>query len=142
MQSKTIINLISNEKHNQFIGEHINDDIYSLSLSAKKYPDIDVKAVSALISVYQKAKIKLPEHYMRRAAFNQKSYEQCSSERLAIFKAGIINTDQKHIVNLCGGIGVDDWAFAKNAKRIDSCEMDEDIHEIVEAASLNIQSIA
>lgn len=128
MQSKTIIDLLNNEKTNHFIGEHINDDIKILALSGDRYPKIDIKAVSGIISLYQKAILKLPEHYKKRAAFNAKSYEQCTSEIVALFKSSIMDISGKSIINISGGIGIDDWAMAQTAEKIDSCDLDEEVH--------------
>ena len=130
MQSKTIINLLNNENSRHFIGEHIKDSVTELALRATKYPEIDIKAASQLISLYQKAKIKLPEHYKLMAALNKKSYEQCTSERVAEYKSRFMNVEGKEIVNLSGGLGVDDLAFAKLASKVESCELDEDIHAL------------
>lgn len=130
MQSKTIIDLLSNETVTKFIGQHLNDDVKKLALSAKKYANIDIKAISTLISLYQKAKLKLPEHYKMMAAFNAKSYEQSTSEAVANYKAGIMDIENKKIVNLTGGIGIDDWAMARLASQIDSCDIDEEIHSM------------
>ncbi len=130
MQSKTIINLLNNENSRHFIGEHIKDSITELALSASKYPEIDIKAASQLISLYQKAKIKLPEHYKLMAALNKKSYEQCTSERVAEYKSRFMKVEGKEIVNLSGGLGVDDLAFARFASKVESCELDEDIHAL------------
>jgi len=130
VQSKTIINLLSNENSLHFIREHIKDSVETLALSARKYPEIDIKAASQLISLYQKAKIKLPEHYKLLAAFNSKSYEQCTSERVAEFKSRFMEVSDKQIINLSGGIGVDDLAFARLAKTVESCETDLEIHNL------------
>jgi hypothetical protein len=130
MQSKTIINLLGNEDVIKFIGLHIKDDVNKLALDAKKYPEIDIKAISTLISLYKKAALKLPEHYKIRAALNPKSYEQSTSEAVAKFKAEIMGLENKKIINITGGIGIDDWAMAKYALKIDSCDMDAEIHEM------------
>lgn len=130
MQSKTIINLLSNENSRHFIREHIKDSVETLALSARKYPEIDIKASAQLISLYQKAKIKLPEHYKLLAAFNAKSYEQCSSERVAEFKSRFMEVSGKQIINLSGGLGVDDIAFSHLAKKVESCETDIEIHNL------------
>ncbi|MFM9945281.1 MAG: THUMP-like domain-containing protein [Bacteroidia bacterium] len=128
MKSKSIIDLLSNETITKFIGLHIKDDVKKLALNANKYTGLDIKVLSTLISLYQKAEIKLPEHYTAMAALNPKSYEQSTSEAVAKYKAGIMNIKNKHIINVTGGIGIDDWAMAQLAKKIDSCDMDEDIH--------------
>lgn len=130
MQSKTIINLLGNEAVIKFIGLHIKDDVNKLALDAKKYPDMDIKAISTLISLYKKAELKLPEHYKIRAALNPKSYEQSTSEAVAKFKAEIMGIENKKIINITGGIGIDDWAMAKYTLKIDSCDVEVEIHEM------------
>ncbi len=130
MQSKTIIDLLGNAYSFQFIDEHIKDNAEKLALNASKYTNIDVKAAASLIFLYQKAALKLPEHYNIRAALNFKSYEQSTSEKVAIFKSNLMESEGKSIINLTGGLGVDDWALSKKALRIDSCDTDPDIHEL------------
>ncbi|NUM32120.1 MAG: hypothetical protein HUU47_07325 [Bacteroidetes bacterium] len=136
MQSNTIINLLRNAEISKFIGLHIDVDAKKLVLDAKKYKDFDIKVIATLINVYQKAKSKLPEHYKLKAALNLKSYEQCTSEKVAIFKSSIMGIENKTILNITGGIGVDDWAFSKKALQIFSCETDEEIHKL---ATYNIE---
>ncbi len=130
MQSKTIIDVLSNETISKFIQEHLKGDAKKLALATKKYPNYNLQVISSLISVLQKAEIKLPEHYKNLAAFNQKSYEQCTSEAVAIYKASIMGVKNKTIINLTGGIGIDDWAMSDHALKIDSCEIDHDIHSM------------
>lgn len=136
MQSKTIINLLRNEATSKFIGLHIDEDAKKLVLDAKSYKDFDIKTIASLINLYRKAKTKLPEHYRLKAALNLKSFEQCTSEKVAIYKASIMDIENKNILNITGGLGVDDWAFSKKALKIISCENDEDINEL---ASYNIE---
>jgi len=130
VQSKTIINLLSNEISRHFIESHIKDNIELLALSAHKYPEIDIKAAIQLISLLQKARIKLPEHYKVLAALHTKSYEQSTSERVANFKSNFMQVSGKEVLNLSGGLGVDDHAFAKSAKNVVSCDIDFDTHQI------------
>ncbi len=132
MQSKTIIDGLCNETISKFIKAHLKEDVKTLALATKKYPNINLQVISSLISVLQKAEIKLPEHYKKLGAFNQKSFEQSTSEAVANYKASIMSLDNKTIINLTGGIGIDDWAMAKHASKIDSCEIDPDIHAMAE----------
>ncbi len=132
MQSKTIIDLLSNENTKNFIGLHINDDVKALALKAKKYPELNIKVICGLISLYQKASEKLPAHYASLAALNPKSYEQCTSEAVAKFKADLMGLNDKTVINVTGGLGIDDWAMSKKAKKIYSCEIDQEVHQLAE----------
>jgi hypothetical protein len=140
VQSKTIIDLLNNESAIHFIAEHIHDDVKKLAINAHKYKDLDIKTISSLILLYQKAVLKLPEHYKKLAALNSKSYEQCTSEGIAQLKAKLMNLGQKHLINITGGIGIDDWAMSSFAKRIDSCDIDSEIHELAQF-NLNLFSM-
>jgi hypothetical protein len=132
VQIKTILDLLGNEISRQFIGEHLKDDVKKLALDAGKYINMDIKAIAGLISLYQKAEIKLPEHYKKLAALTPKSYEQSTSEAVAKFKASLLKLEEKHVVNITGGLGIDDWAMSEYASKIDSCEIDSEIHQLAE----------
>lgn len=138
MQSKTIIYFLSNEINRQFIGQHINDDTGTLVLEGKKHDGIDLKTAAALILIYRKAQIKLPVHYQNFAALNKKSFEQSTSEAVALHKLNLIKPQNKSFLNLCGGLGVDDWAFSKVAKSVDSCDIDPEVHDL---ATYNLNAL-
>jgi len=130
VQIKTILDLLGNGNTKQFIGEHLKDDVKKLALDASKYRNMDVKAIASLILLYQKAEIKLPEHYKKLAALNPKTYEQSTSEAVAKYKAKLLQLEGKELVNITGGLGIDDWAMSEYASKIDSCEIDPFVHEL------------
>lgn len=92
------------------------------------------KEVALQLALFFKAKQKLPLHTQKKCLFSSRSLEQCSSEPLAEFKSKLIHN--KKILNLCGGLGVDDRFFALNHNQIISLDIDL---ELIELAKINDQ---
>ena len=102
-----------NEDTLSFIREHRRDDVRSLALQARKYPEVDMPAAITQIAGWQIAKEKVPTW----AGIDGIRYpvhlsmEQCSSEITARYKAEIAATGAltKHdtFTDLTGGFGID-----------------------------------
>lgn len=90
------------------------------------------KEVALQLVLFYKAKQKLPLHTQKKCLFSSRSLEQCSSEPLAEYKSKLIH--HKKILNLCGGLGVDDRFFALNHNQIISLDIDL---ELIELAKIN-----
>jgi hypothetical protein len=82
------------------------------------------------LSVYPKARKKLPSFTAAWCAFTEKSYEQSSSELLAGYKASLV-VPGSVMLDLCGGLGVDDWAFGQRFNQVISLDTDRDLNEMV-----------
>lgn len=96
--------------------------------NAGKY-DFDIGFVADQLTIYPKAKVKLPSFTDSYCLFTPQSYEQSSSEILALFKCGLIVGNS--ILDVCGGLGVDDWAFAKKFKQVVSIDIDGELNKLV-----------
>lgn len=95
-----------------FIWQHRDDDPRQLALSAKKHPNIPIQAAAAQVQALQKIRHKIPSWYRAGMEFPLSlSLEQASSERTALFKAGLFSG--KTMVDLTGGLGVDAFFFAQ-----------------------------
>ena len=90
-----------------FIEEHIRDDVRSLALQARKYPDVDMAEAVVQIAGRQKAESKLPSWYCTPGLLYPKhlSMEQCSSEATARYKATLM--EGYSFADLTGGFGID-----------------------------------
>lgn len=83
------------------------------------------------INVADKAKNKLPLWFKQSCLFTPKSLEQCSSPATAKYKAGLLSYEQ--VLDLSGGLGVDDVAFCQqNTKKVVSLDPDEALNQIAE----------
>lgn len=85
--------------------------------------------LSEQLKLYPKAAEKLPTFAKNYCYFTTKSYEQSSSERLAEYKAGLYSGEM--MIDLTGGLGVDDRAFSKSFKKVISVDIDEKLNELV-----------
>ena len=98
----------------EFIKKHRLDDVRSLALQAAKYPDIDMSFALDQIEGWQRARTKLPEWASKDGIIFPPhiSMEQCSSERTAKYKSGILHSSGI-LIDLTGGFGVDFSYMAK-----------------------------
>ena len=89
-----------------FIREHRNDDIRSLALQAKKYPQVDMSSAIVQIAGWQAAASKIPSWHATENLLYPRhlSLEQCSSEITALYKASLAQGET--LVDLTGGFGL------------------------------------
>lgn len=106
----------------------------------KAYPD-HYFLLAEQIKLYPRAQEKLPELAGKYCYFTTKSYEQSSSEKLAGFKASLFGGDA--LLDLTGGLGVDDIAFSKSFKKVISVDNDTKLNNIarINFAKLNLGNI-
>jgi hypothetical protein len=112
-----------------FVIEYIGQDISKLTLKLSQKFEFDFGYLADQLAIYPKAKIKLPSFSACYALFTPQSFEQSSSEHLALFKASLFSGRQ--LLDLTGGLGVDDWAFAKNFQKVVSVDIDYHLNKIV-----------
>jgi predicted O-methyltransferase YrrM len=111
-------------------------DVYQFLLKNHLHPQIAMLAEQ--IEGRQKAKHKLPHWFKSdKVVFPPRiSMEQCSSELTAIFKASLVKGDS--LVDLTGGFGVDDWAFAQQFKEV--VYLEQQMH-LAELAKHNFEQL-
>jgi hypothetical protein len=114
----------------QFITEHLEDDVRTLSLQGSKYKHIDFKQALVQIAGRQKIKDKLPSWYSRFDLLLplQLPLEQCSSEATARYKASLAKGDT--LIDLTGGWGVDCAFMAPNFTKVLYFEQQQSLCEI------------
>jgi hypothetical protein len=106
----------------------------------KKYPELYLILASQL-KLYPKAAKKLPSYADKYCYFTTKSYEQSSSEALAVYKAKLFSGDT--LVDLTGGLGVDDFAFSRPFKKVISVDNDLELNMLarVNFIKLGVENI-
>lgn len=112
-----------------FVDKHLNDNIHTLALKYNKQTNFNTNLVLETISNFKKASHKLPTFTTNYCWLPTKSYEQASSELTAFYKSLICKGDS--ILDLCGGLGVDDIAFSRVFSKVISLDADEELNEIV-----------
>lgn len=90
-----------------FIREHASDDVRTLALQTKKYPDVDMPSAITQIAGRQAAAGKIPTWAAVEDIRYPKhlSMEQCSSETTARYKARLLQGGS--LADLTGGFGID-----------------------------------
>lgn len=108
--------MTSNDTTRKFILEHRNDDVRTLALQARRYPDVDMREAVTQIEGWQLAKNKLPEWAASEGVIfpPRISMEQCSSQATALYKASIAGGEK--FADLTGGFGIDCSYLARNFK--------------------------
>ncbi len=75
-----------------------------------------------------KLKNKVPQLYKVGGIINTRSLEQCTAEAVAVYKSTLIKGD--NVLTLASGLGIDDIAFSKRAKKIISIDNNEELNII------------
>jgi hypothetical protein len=114
-----------------FIKKHINDNKNTLAfkLKANKQTNYNANLVLETLINYKKALYKVPIYALNYCWLPTKSYEQCSSELTSFYKSSLYKGDK--VLDLSGGLGIDDIAFAKKFNEVISIDCDEELNEIV-----------
>ncbi len=108
----------------------LKDYAGSTSLNLKKeFPD-NYKLLAAQLDLYPKAVSKLPEFTSNYCYLTTKSYEQSSSEALAEYKASLFAGDM--LIDLTGGLGIDDIAFSEKFGKVVSVDFDTELNLLAE----------
>jgi len=130
MQNKGILaEILASSDVKLFIKEQSKGDLVALALQfAKKKLPFPLAPVLELLDVYQRGKRKIPTLIEWGWLFTKRAYEQSSSEKSAQWKASQVAGNS--LLNLSGGIGVDDWAFASNFSEVSSVDLDPEVHEL------------
>jgi len=109
---------------------NIHSNVSKLALGKNPFPENDWHEILNQVSAKSKAKEKLPEWFSTSGIYYPKriSVEQSSSEKTAKYKAGLVSGNL--LVDLTGGMGVDDYYFSKSVKSVVHCEIDCGLSEI------------
>ena len=114
----------------QFIREHLSDNVRTLALQAKKYPDVDMPTAITQIAGRQTAAEKIPSWKEIEDIWYPKhlSLEQCSSESTARYKASRLQGES--LTYLTAGFGIDCSFLADGFKSATYVERQKELCEI------------
>lgn len=119
-----------NSLFEKYLEKYLEADTSTLAFSLKTPDGVNKTQLLTQIKLLQKAQKKLPTFYDNRCLLSQKSYEQSTSERVANIKSAIIGQN-KSLLDLTGGLGVDDLYFTKTIDQVISIDSDETLNSIV-----------
>ncbi len=106
-----------------------NSDKLILKLKSSWNENFDLSFLIHQLKLYKKCKDKIPSFANTFCWLTPKSYEQASSELSALYKSSIFKGDK--LFSVCGGLGVDDWAFSKTFSQVISLDLDEELNKLV-----------
>ncbi len=146
MQKYNLLSKHLNFNLENFILKHLNDNINTLALKLKANTETDFNTnlVLETLNNFKKAKYKLPTLASNYCWLPTKSYEQASSEMTAFYKSRLYKGN--NLLDLCGGLGIDDIAFSKVFDNVITLDADNELNEIAyynfkKLALLNIERI-
>lgn len=121
-----------NEATLQFINNHLNDDVYLLSLLSAKFPEVDMPLAIRQILGKQKVIDKIPSFYAcENILYPAKlSLEQSSSEISAKHKSQVC--EGKILIDLTGGFGVDCYFFSFHFDKLIYVERQKELCELAQ----------
>ncbi len=125
--NKTLLNQIIQE----YINANLDSSITKLALQKNPFPEIEWIETLNQIGAKQKSKEKLPTFFKTQNIYypSKISLEQTSSEKTASYKASLVSGTS--LIDLTGGFGVDDYYFSKKMKQVVHCEINSELHQIV-----------
>jgi uncharacterized protein YfkK (UPF0435 family) len=129
-KSNTVNQKILDKEAQQFIRSHEKSDLSKVILKGSPFKDIEMTILAQQIDSLSRCKNKLPDWYSTPGIFfpPKISVEQSSSFATASFKASLISG--KKLIDITGGMGVDDYFFADNFDLIQHCELNEELLQI------------
>ena len=122
---------ILNPKIQDFIDSNIGVSISKLALQKNPFPEIEWISILNQIVAKSKAKTKLPTWFSTPNIIypSKISVEQTSSETTAFYKASLVSGN--NLIDLTGGLGIDDYYFSKRIKNVVHCEINTELSDIV-----------
>lgn len=118
------------EKSQEFIREHLNDDPDRLALKFSGTASLPIRAIAEEIRCIKKARVKLPKLSEHPLIYEKTALEQASSELTAGYKASLLTG--KRMIDLTGGLGIDDIFFARSFEEVFYCEENPLLSKIFE----------
>lgn len=126
----------------KIITDNLDKSSYQLSLTLNKFKDLPHRAIAEQVKCYQKCRGKLPNFMDNRLLFDKVALEQASSEFTASYKSSLIAGDS--LIDLTGGLGIDDIYFSKKIANITYCELNGLLANLFEynTSTLGISNIS
>ena len=131
------LNKLMNPEILKIIKQNENESPDSYVLKNTKNKELPIRAIAEQISCRKKAKKKLPSFNNSDFLYNPVSLEQCSGDAAAKFKSGLLKGTR--ILDMTGGLGIDDLYFSKNFNELIYCEMDKTIFRMTEYNFKNLK---
>ena len=116
----------------QFIYDHLQNDIYNLSLQGVPFEKVSAGEIADQIRGILTVQQKAPGFFKKGLLFPSKtSLEQMSSDVTAKYKASIL-PKMKSLIDCTGGFGIDTFYLSEKARTTHYCEQNKELVRIAE----------
>ncbi|WP_103867528.1 SAM-dependent methyltransferase [Aquimarina sp. I32.4] len=124
--------LLIHKEVQEFISKNSDSsiDLSTLILKGSPFKGISVKELAQQIQGKRKAKKKLPTWYNKKGIYYPPTLnlEQTSSEATALYKSNLVSGST--LIDLTGGLGIDDYFFSKQITQVIHCELNPELSKI------------
>ena len=94
----------------------------------KKFGEVAPLAAEQL-KLHDKGWKKLPAFMEAGCLLDQRAFEQCTAQTVALWKAHYLKANS--VLSLTGGLGVDDWAFSQSGATVVSTDTNHNLNHLV-----------
>lgn len=126
---KKICDLLSSDECKGFVNKFLHLNPAQIALQYRDKLPCDASILALIVQLYQKGQQKLPAWVQNYCALTAKSFEQSTSQTVALYKTTFMQGTK--LLVLGGGLGVDEWALANTFNQITSIDNDAELNEIV-----------
>lgn len=114
----------------EFLRKNLKMSPAEVALRGSPFPGISSSELAQQLTGLQKAEKKLPGWFEQAQIYYppKVNLEQTSSEITAKYKASLVKGER--LIDLTGGLGIDDFYFAQNFKEVIHCELNTQLSEI------------
>jgi len=114
----------------EFLRKNLKMSPAELALRGSPFPGISSSELAQQLTGIQKAEKKLPKWFEHTQIYYppKVNLEQTSSETTAKYKASLLKGDK--LIDLTGGLGIDDFYFAQNFKEVVHSELNTELSKI------------
>jgi 16S rRNA G966 N2-methylase RsmD len=114
----------------EFLRKNLKMSPAEVALRGSPFPGISSSELAQQLTGLQKAEKKLPGWFEQAQIYYppKVNLEQTSSEITAKYKASLVKGEK--LIDLTGGLGIDDFYFAQNFKEVIHCELNTELSKI------------
>ncbi len=125
-----LLKLLQSDSITSFIKENGMENTKTLALKFNGKVNFNLILACEQIELRQKAAQKLPQWVKAECGFTRRAYEQCTAEKVALFRSKLINS--KKTLDLTAGLGVDAWALAQKNIEVTVVERNGELRALLD----------
>ncbi len=128
--NRSFCELLTSVEAQLFIKHHQHEKVENIILKYSGKTSLPLKEIVEQIKCHNRAGKKLPSLSEKKILYKTVPLEQASSELTADYKSSLVTG--KRIIDLTGGLGIDDIFFSTKFDEVVYCELDSELAEIAQ----------